>query len=311
MASGKIIIFYKYITIEYPKQVLKWQTKIATDLNLKGRVILAHEGINATLGGSIQNIDHYKSLMEKHPLFEGIDFKECEGEADYFPRLRIVIKDEIVRLGVDTKKINAQNGGKHLTPSQVHELLKNKPENLILFDARNRFESKVGTFDGAITPEIAHFRELPTYLDQHAQQFKDKQVLMFCTAGIRCERATAYLKEKGVTQEIYQLQGGIQRYVEQFPDGFFKGKNYVFDGRIAVRVSNDILSNCELCGISCDDYNNCMNASCNKHFICCSACYATHKQTCSEVCMELLENKKVKERPPLKKIISDTSCSLK
>lgn len=306
---GKLILFYKYIDIEYPHQILKWQQKICTELKLKGRIILATEGINATLGGETEEINRYKELMNEHPLFGGIDFKESEGNADYFPRLRIVVKNEIVRLGVDPSKVTARQAGTHLTPSQAHELIEQSPENLVILDARNTYESKIGTFKNAITPKIDNFRDLPEYLNNNAQLFEGKQVLMFCTGGIRCERASAYLKEQNVAQEVYQLEGGIQRYIEQFPDGFFRGKNYVFDGRVSVRVNDDILSNCEICKKPCDDYTNCLNAKCNEHFVCCAPCGIEFNGTCSQICKDLIGEGKTHMRPAFKKA-SDTSCSL-
>jgi len=295
---GKILLFYKYIAIEYPKQLLKWQRKICTDLGLKGRIILGHEGINGTLGGTVKNIEHYKTIMDNHQLFKGIDFKESPGGADNFPKLSIVAKDEIVNLGQDPKKITPKDGGIHLTPQQVHELLNNKPEDLVILDARNKGESDVGTFKDAITPNTKHFRELPEYIDNNLDQFKDKQVLMYCTGGIRCERATTYLKTKNVAKEVYQIEGGIHRYVEQFPEGHFRGKNYVFDSRVTVCVNDDILGSCGICSTSCDEYINCLNALCNKHFICCNTCLKQYNNTCGATCMELVRDKKVQVRPP-------------
>ncbi|HZW60901.1 MAG TPA: rhodanese-related sulfurtransferase [Candidatus Babeliales bacterium] len=298
---GTILLFYKYIHIPNPTSIMNWQRTLCQDLQLKGRIILAHEGINGTIGGTIENTELYKKAMLEHELFAGIDFKEAPGDASYFPKLRIVVKDEIVNLGIDPNKLTANNGGVHLKPAQAHELIKQNPENLVILDARNRFESKVGTFTGAITPDIPHFRDLPEYIDNNVDQFKDKQVLMFCTGGIRCERASAYLKQKQVAQQVYQIEGGIHRYIEQFPDGFFRGKNYVFDGRVTVKVNDDIIGSCDICGISCDDITNCLNASCNKHFICCPQCFNRFNNTCSQTCMELLATDKVKPRPLFKK----------
>ncbi len=306
---GKIIIFYKYVDIKYPKQVLKWLQKICTDLGLKGRIILAHEGINATLAGESEHIDLYKNIMNKHPLFDQIDFKEDAGNAEYFPRLRIVVKEEIVRLGVSPTKVTAREAGKHLTPDQAHALFTNKPDNLVILDARNNFESRIGKFTDAIIPDIERFRDLPEYLEKNIELFKNKQVVMYCTAGIRCERASAYLKEKGVAQEVYQMEGGIQRYVEKYPDGFFRGKNYVFDARVSVKVNDDVLSNCLRCKKPCDDYTNCLNAKCNEHFICCSACNEQFESTCSSNCFELLSAGKTTLRPAFKKA-DIKSCSL-
>lgn len=306
---GKLILFYKYVDIEYPERIKKWQFKICQDLGLRGRIILATEGINGILAGEAEHIDRYMELMSQHPLFGGIDFKQADGAADYFPRLRIVVKEEIVRLGIAPSKLSTKNTGIHLTPEQTHALLKDKPENLVILDTRNRFESKVGMFTDAITPDLAHFRDFPKYIDDNIEMFKDKQVLMYCTGGVRCERATAYLNEKGVSEKVYQIEGGIERYVQKFPDGYFRGKNYVFDGRIAVRVNDDILSNCEICTVACDDYNNCLNAQCNKHFICCPDCEKKFNGACSQQCMELVALNKVPKRPPLKKV-QPSACAL-
>ena len=307
---GKLTLFYKYVRIQYPKQILKWQTKLCQELDLKGRIILAHEGINATLAGQDVAIDTFITHMNEHPLFGNIDFKNSEGDANYFPRLRIVIKDEIVHLGIDPEKLTPAQGGRHLTPQETHELIKSSPKDLIILDARNNYESRIGTFTNAVVPDIKNFREFPAYIENNLEQFKDKKVLMFCTGGVRCERATAVLNVKGVAQEVYQIEGGIQRYTDQFPDGYFRGKNYVFDGRIGVRITDDILSTCDLCPNPCDDYNNCLNASCNKHHISCQPCRQTYNGTCSKQCMELLEQGKVAKRPPLHSI-TPNSCVVK
>lgn len=299
---GKILLYYKYIDIRYPEAIRKWQHKLCTDLGLKGRILIAHEGINGTVGGSDEGITAYIAAMNDHALFKDIDFKESPGDADHFPRLRIAVRREIVSLGLDTNLINARNGGKHLTPAQAHELMAQKPEDLVLLDGRNWYESQVGTFKDAITPNTENFRDFPAYIDQNLEQFKDKQVLMFCTGGIRCERASAYLKSKSVTKEVYQIQGGIHRYIEQFPDGFFRGKNYVFDGRVAVKANEDVLSSCYLCKKTCDDYTNCVNASCNLQFVACKPCLEQTDNTCSTTCLDLIKAQQVPIRTKPAKI---------
>jgi len=294
---GKILLFYKYVDIKYPKQIEKWQRQLANDLGLTGRVILATEGINATLGGTDENTERYKAIMSDHPLFGGIDFKESEGGSDNFPRLRIVIKNEIVNLGIQPEDLKAQDGGKHLTPAQAHAMLTNRPQDLVVLDGRNAYESRIGEFTDSIKPPIKNFRDFPAYIDNNAELFKDKQVLMHCTGGIRCERASAYLKQKGIAKEVYQIEGGIQRYTEQFPDGYFRGKNYVFDNRVAVKINDDILGTCDICEQPYDEYTNCMNAACNKHFIGCPACVKRLNDCCSIVCHELVARKEVAVRP--------------
>lgn len=306
-SMGKIILFYKYVTLENPKKVLDWQKTICTSLGLKGRIILAHEGINATLGGESIAIDEYVTAMKQDPLFADIDFKESIGSANCFPRLAIKIKEEIVKMGVSPKELSAQDGGIHLSPQQVHDLLQNKPENLVILDTRNKFESHIGTFKDAIKADINYFREFPGYIDSSLDQFKDKEVLMFCTGGVRCERATGYLKKKGVAKQVYQLEGGIHRYIEQFPDGFFRGKNYVFDARISVSANDDVLAICPFCKNPWDEYINCLNALCNKHILCCPLCIDQLSNTCSPECKDLLEQNKVPSRPAFKKVSIDNT----
>lgn len=227
---GKIIIFYKYVDIEDPQALVNGQRTLCEQLGLKGRVLIAPEGINATLGGTQEAVERYKEYMLKQPLFSDVDFKESAGEADHFPRLKVIVKKEIVCLRLDPQEVSAKDAGRHLTPEEVHALLEVAPDDLVILDTRNNYESRVGVFANALTPDINYFRELPDYIDKNLDKFKDKQVLMYCTAGVRCERATAYLKKKNVAKEVYHIKGGIARYVEAFPDGFFKGKNYVFDG---------------------------------------------------------------------------------
>ena len=299
---GNVLLYYKYVAIAYPKQIMKWQKKICHDLSLTGRIIIGHEGINGTVGGTQKNTERYKTIMQKNSLFNNIDFKQSEGGADCFSRLSVVVKDEIVHLGLDPYTITAGNGGKHLTPDKAHTLIKQHPPDLLILDVRNKVESKVGYFQRALKPDINHFRELPQYIDTHLDQFKDKQVLMYCTGGIRCERASSYLKSKNIAKQVYQIEGGIHRYVEQYPNGFFRGKNYVFDNRIALKVTDDILGTCLLCAASCDNYTNCLNAKCNKHFICCDRCLNKLNNTCNTVCHDLIEHNKASKRPTLKKV---------
>ncbi len=299
---GKILLYYKYVTIEYPKQAVKWQKKICQDLGLTGRILIAHEGINGTLGGSIENTQRYITIMQQHPLFDDIDFKESKGSAACFPKLQVKVRDEVVRLGIPADQLTPKNGGQHLKPEETHALIKQSPDDLVILDARNNFEWEIGKFENTITPDINHFRDFPQYIDEHLDQFKNKQVLMYCTGGIRCERASTYLKQKGVAKKIYQMAGGIHRYAERYPDGFFRGKNYVFDGRVAVKINDDILGTCKICHTTCDDYTNCVNALCNKHFICCANCLKTLKTTCGEKCLSLVTQNKVRIRPKFESV---------
>jgi predicted sulfurtransferase len=294
---GKILLFYKYVYIEYPQQVLKWQRKLCSDLGLKGRILLAHEGINATLGGSDENIDRYKKLMDKHQLFDGIDWKESVGSADDFPRMQITVKPTIVNMGIDPEKLTPAQGGRHLNPTEVNDLIAHSKKNLVILDTRNDYEYNIGRFTDAINPDIENFRDFPAYIDRNSDLFKDKEVLMYCTGGIRCERASAYLKEKNIAKEVYQIKGGIHRYVEQYPDGHFRGKNYVFDKRLAVSVTDDILGSCYLCKTAADSYINCINSICHVQIISCAPCQKEFNYTCGRDCQELVAQSAVPIRP--------------
>ena len=300
--TGKILLYYKYTDVESPGAIAKWQNTLCNNLKLTGRIIIAHEGINGTVGGTSEDTQAYIDAMNEHPLFGGIDFKISPGGSEYFPRMRIVVKDEICALGIDPTQVTVADGGKHLTPDEAHELLQRKPNDLVVLDARNNYESAIGKFEGAITPDIKNFRDFPEYIDNNLETFKGKKVLMYCTGGVRCERATAYLQQKGVAQEIYQIEGGIQRYGEKYPDGFYRGKNYVFDSRVSVDINDDILGACYLCNKSNSDYYNCLNALCNKHFTCCKSCLDEYQNTCSKVCLERIITQDAKPRPAFVKL---------
>lgn len=290
---GKILLFYKYISIDDLPAIMAWQRQLCEILELKGRIILAAQGINGTLGGSVDACEAYKKAMDEHPLFGTIDFKESPGSDTYFPRLRIVIKDELINF---KQKVDFSKRGVHLTPEQAHELMKNN-KDLVILDGRNHYEARVGKFTNAITPHIDTFREFPQYVTENAALFKDKEVLMYCTGGIRCEPASAYFTEHTQAKKVYQITGGIHRYVEQFPDGFFRGKNYVFDDRVTVRINDDVLATCEMCDIPYDDFTNCYNTQCNKQIIVCPACIVTHHNTCSKECWEFIQQNPQRNRP--------------
>ena len=194
----KIILFYKYISIDDPHSILKWQKSLCQSLGLKGRVIIAHEGINGTLGGTQSAIEYYKNNVLVHKLFADIDFKESLDTQDHFPKLRIVIKNEIVHLGLPPEMAPASQAGTYLNPNEAHALIAQKPKDLLIIDCRNTAESEIGHIEGAIRPSINYFREFPSYIDKNLELLKNKKVIMYCTGGIRCERASAYIKSKGI-----------------------------------------------------------------------------------------------------------------
>jgi len=300
---GKILIFYKYIPIENPEAIVEEQRALCQRLDLKGRILIAHEGINATLGGSEEAVEQYKRALRTNAFFSDADIKESTGEADHFPKLKVIFKKEIVCLRLNSQEANPKDAGPTLTPEQAHCLMQENPEDLVILDARNKYESRIGAFKNAITPDINNFRDFPAYIDQNLDLFKDKEVLMYCTAGVRCERASAYLKKKNIAKEVYHIQGGIHRYIEAYPEGFFRGKNYVFDGRVTHAVTDDILASCEHCKVPYDDYSNCINAECNKQIIVCPPCIEIYHNTCSQQCLDLVDTSQVNIRTLPHKIL--------
>lgn len=295
--AGTILLYYKYVTIPHPEEFAAWQRTLCTELNLTGRILISSEGINGTVGGETIATNAYRDTMLAHPLFCDVDFKESPGSRDDFPRLSVRVRTEVVSLGIDTTALKAAGPETHLTPDQAHQLLTEQPEDLVVLDARNDYEYRIGRFKGAILPPINRFRDFPAYIDSTLDQLADKTVLMYCTGGIRCERASAYVQSKGVAKKVLQISGGICRYVEKYPDGFFRGKNYVFDDRIALKVNSDVLTTCDLCDIAADTYTNCMNADCNSHFIACTPCRNKYDYTCSVTCHTLVTSGQVKQRP--------------
>jgi len=286
--DGIILLYYKYVTITNPQEIMLWLRGLCTRLNLKGRIIIGTEGINGTVGGSAEEIESFKAAFLAHPLFGDVDLKESPGSAADFPRLSIKVRNEIVALGINPDQLTAADAGERLSPEDVHLLIENN-KDLVILDTRNDYESRIGAFRNAVTPTLKSFRDFPRYIDDNLEKFKDKEVLMYCTGGIRCERATAYLNVKKVAKKVYHINGGICRYVEQYPDGFFRGKNYVFDDRIALKVNDDILTNCDICKKPSDVYANCMNASCNSQFIGCRQCFERYEYMCSSACYEAVK----------------------
>ena len=218
----QIILFYKYVHIEKPEEVKVWHDEVCAKLGLTGRCIIASEGINATFEGTVENIAEYVKELEKDERFKNIHFKYSEGTGQAFPKLSIKVRKEIVSLHLDTCDIDPNEvTGIHL-----------KGRKFYIVDMRNVYEHKVGHFAGSILPPIENFRDLPKVVEQ-IKHLKNKTVLTVCTGGVRCEKASGFLITQGFS-DVYQLDGGIVSYMEKYPNEDFKGKLYVFDGRVVM-----------------------------------------------------------------------------
>lgn len=275
----KIILFYKFTPLADPEAVRLWQRTLAESLGLKGRVLLSKHGINGTLGGDMDALKKYVSQTKQFPGFKGMVFKWSDGTGKDFPRLSIKVRDEIVSFGAgDELQINEQgvvNGGTHLKPEQVNELVEKYGEDVVFFDGRNAYEAAVGKFKNAVVPNTRTSKDFINELNSGKyDELKDKKVVTYCTGGIRCEILTPLMKNRGF-KDVYQIDGGIVKYGEKFgDDGLWEGSLYVFDDRMGMKFSDKAvdIGECIHCAANTSNYENCALKSCNDLVLICEGC---------------------------------------
>lgn len=287
--SRRVISFYRYVIIADPVTLrnelfAEWQK-----LGCLGRIYVAKEGINAQMSVPESNFERFQELLYARPEFIGVPFKVgVEQKNDAFWKLTIKVKKQIVADGLEPQDYDVTNVGTHLTAREFNEMLE-QPETVVV-DMRNNYESAIGRFEKALTPNAYTFREELPLVKEELKGKEDKPVLLYCTGGIRCEKASAYLKHQGF-KNVYQLHGGIIDYKHQIErEGLpskFKGKNFVFDERLGERITDDVLGTCHQCGSVCDDYTNCANMECNLLFIQCAACKEKFSGCCDTECQAI------------------------
>ncbi len=279
----RVLLYYKYVQIADPHTVAYDHLAICKSLGLLGRIYISEEGINGTCAGTPEQVKKYMKYMNKHPLFKDTEFKMDQSDFIPFRKMFARYRPELAASDLFDSVDPNRETGTHLSPEAFHEMAKNDPD-AVLFDARNVYEARIGTFKGAVVPNIQNFRELKEKVKDY-EHLKDKKLMMFCTGGIRCEKASALFKKEGFNN-VYQLHGGIVTYGKKIDkeESLYKGKCFVFDDRIAVPITDDVVSECDHCGVSCDRYLNCTNAECNKLFVCCDGCKDTHNHACSSEC---------------------------
>lgn len=289
----KIILFYKYTDISDPEKLKKDQMDLCSRLSLKGRVIVAKEGINATLEGLEENINEYLKVYLADPRFSDTHIKKSEGTGEAFPKLSVKVRPEIVSLHLE-KDINPnQITGVHLKPEELKSWYESGKEFYII-DMRNDYEFKVGRFKDSIFMPVQNFRDIPKALS-HIEHLKDKTVVPVCTGGVRCEKASGLLVREGF-KDVYQLDGGMVTYMEKFPASEFEGSLYVFDKRITMtfdpKEKHKVVGKCDKCGKGSERYVNCRNPECNKHIICCEECSEEDGRSfCSQECLDKVVQK--------------------
>jgi len=279
-----VTLYYNFKDILHPETFCFTHKKKCQDLNLVGRVYIAGEGINGTLSGKKQDIIAYQEYLRSIPTFEDTEFKDDVYETIPFVKLIVKTRDEIVSLKSSLELKPQNEHCPHLSPQQWREALESNEEYTLL-DVRNRYESKIGHFEGAICPDVENFFDFPQWLEQ-AKLDKDRKVLMYCTGGIRCEKFSLFMQKEGF-KDIAQLKGGIINYSKRIGDAHYKGKCFVFDDRLSVSIERnqkEPISKCEITGIPCDHYMNCANYECNKLFICSEEGANKMEGCCSEAC---------------------------
>lgn len=279
MPMQKIILYYKFVPVADPEMTKLWQIELCKSLGLTGRVLISKHGINGTLGGSLDSLRAYKSAMNKTDIFKGIPYKWSDGGADSFPRLSIKVRPEIVAFGAaDELKVDENGvvgGGKHLKPKHLHELLKERGDDVVFFDGRNKYEASIGKFKNAVIPDVETSRDFIKEIeDPKYDELKDKPVVTYCTGGIRCEILSSLMKNRGF-KEVYQIDGGIVKYGEAYKnEGEWEGKLHIFDNRMLMQFSDDAedIGECVHCQGKTSNYENCANKQCNRLVLVCEKC---------------------------------------
>ncbi len=298
--------FYQYANIGNPKLFrnhlfIHWDA-----MEVLGRIYVAHEGINAQLSVPAANFAEFKDFLDGIFFLENVRLNiALEHDAKSFLKLKVKVRNKIVADGLQDNTFDVTDKGVHVDAKTFNDLIEDK--DTILVDMRNHYESEIGHFKNAITPDVDTFRDSLDLIEQDLKDHKeDKKLVMYCTGGIRCEKASAYYKHKGFKQ-VYQLEGGIIEYARQVEkqklENKFRGKNFVFDQRRGERITDEVISNCHQCGKFCDTHINCDNDACHLLFIQCEDCAKTMNNCCSTACMEVValsqeEQKKMRQGIP-------------
>ena len=282
--------FYQYAQLGNPQLFRDYLFLHWNPLEVLGRIYVAKEGINAQLSVPAAQFEAFKATLDEITFLEGVRLNiAIEQDNKSFLKLTIKVRNKIVADGLEDYRFDVTQKGKNVNAQEFNTLLSD--ENTICVDMRNHYESEIGHFDSAITPDVDTFRDsLPIIEEELADHKEDKKLLMYCTGGIRCEKASAYFKHKGF-KNVYQLEGGIIEYARQVKaqelENKFIGKNFVFDERRGERISEDVIAQCHQCGAACDTHVNCVNEACHLLFIQCEACQEKMDQCCSSACQEI------------------------
>jgi UPF0176 protein len=282
--------FYKYHQIADPAGFRNELYRRLSALNVLGRVYIASEGINAQISVPQQRFGEFREYLSSISFLKDVHLNTAvEDDGKSFFKLKILVRKKIVADGLNDSNFDVTDSGVHVNAEEFNRLSQD-PETIIV-DMRNHYESEVGHFRNAIRPNVDTFREELQIVEDLMREQKDKKLLMYCTGGIRCEKASAWMKHLGF-KNVFQLEGGIIKYAHDVKalglENRFIGKNFVFDQRMGERITEDIIAVCHQCGKPCDDHTNCKNDGCHLLFIQCSECREKYSGCCSTRCMETI-----------------------
>ncbi|MCC5939364.1 MAG: rhodanese-related sulfurtransferase [Lunatimonas sp.] len=279
-----ILLYYCYAQIEDPEAYREEHHLFCIENNIRGRIIVSSEGLNGTVSGLEADCQRYMDYVRSDPRFADTEFKIDTHDQHAFAKIHVRAKDEIVHSGL--KHLNPrEKTGKHLKPLEF-KAMKDR-EDVVILDVRSDYEHKLGHFKNALRLDIENFRDFPEKVKELAH-LKDKKILTYCTGGIKCEKASAFLLDQGF-EDVYQLHGGIIKYGMEAGGEDFEGKCYVFDNRVAVdvnQVNPTVVSTCYICGTKSDRMVNCANPVCNIHVPICESCGWEYQGACSSECIE-------------------------
>lgn len=298
MSDYRVLLYYKYVTIENPKKFREDHLKLCKDIGLKGRILVSEEGFNGTVSGTIEQTDRYMKAVKADERFEDTFFKMDPADGHAFSKMYVRYRPEIVSLKLGEDDLNPNElTGQYLEPKEFKKALED--EDTIVLDARNDYEYDLGHFRGSVRPDIRSFKELPGWIKENKERFMDKRVVTYCTGGVRCEKLTGWLLKEGF-KDVAQLHGGIHHYGTdpETQGALWDGKMYVFDDRISVdinQVDKRIIAKDWFDDTPCERYVNCGNPFCNRKIITSEDNEHTYLRGCSHACRVHPENRYVKE----------------
>ncbi|KON67987.1 rhodanese-related sulfurtransferase [Peribacillus butanolivorans] len=293
----RVLLYYLYVPIENHEEFAAEHLAACKELELKGRILVAAEGINGTVSGTIEQTNQYMDMMRSDSRFADIVFKIDEADGHAFKKMHVRPKNELVTLRLEDDINPNQTTGNYLSPKEFFEQMQD--ENTVVLDARNDYEYEIGHFRGAVKPDITNFRDLPDWVRENKQMFEGKKILTYCTGGIRCEKFSGWLVKEGF-EDVSQLHGGIATYGKdpEVQGDLWDGQMYVFDERIAVPINQKehvIVGRDIFSGEPCERYVNCANPECNKKILCSEENEHKHMRSCTHECRVHPRNRYVVE----------------